>query len=145
MDDLAQAILQCVGGGEEETAVEPDDGDAGNHLIAGMLSGFTEDLRARFAAKGRHLRVGGHPDEPDERESDPNDDAGEHAEDEGADDRCDRNPEVESLHPGQPSHLGTFIMPMTTASMISAASTGLGRLEKSGARKSSVSRTVAPE
>ena len=36
-------------------------------------------------------------------------------------------------------------MPMTTASMISAASTGLGRFEKSGARNSSVSNTVAPE
>ena len=40
---------------------------------------------------------------------------------------------------------GTFIMPMTTASMISAASTGLGRFENSGARNSSVSRTVTPE
>ncbi len=36
-------------------------------------------------------------------------------------------------------------MPMTTASMMSAASTGLGRLEKSGARKSSVRITVTPE
>ena len=36
-------------------------------------------------------------------------------------------------------------MPMTTASMMKAASTGLGRSEKSGARSSSVSRTVTPE
>ena len=36
-------------------------------------------------------------------------------------------------------------MPITTASMINAASTGLGRPENSGARNSSVSRTVTPE
>ena len=36
-------------------------------------------------------------------------------------------------------------MPITTASMISAASTGLGRSENSGARNSSVSRTITPE
>ncbi len=36
-------------------------------------------------------------------------------------------------------------MPMTTASMINAASTGLGRSEKSGARKSSVRRTMTPD
>ncbi len=40
---------------------------------------------------------------------------------------------------------GTFIMPMTTASVIRAASTGLGRFEKRGARNSSVSRTVTPD
>ena len=34
---------------------------------------------------------------------------------------------------------------MTTASMIRAASTGLGRTEKSGASTRSVSRTVTPE
>ena len=39
----------------------------------------------------------------------------------------------------------TFIIPITTASMIKAASTGLGRLENSGARNSSVRRTVTPE
>ena len=36
------------------------------------------------------------------------------------------------------------IIPNTTASMITAARTGFGRSEKSGARKSSVSRTSAP-
>ena len=36
-------------------------------------------------------------------------------------------------------------MPITTASMISAASTGLGRSENSGASTSRVSRTVTPE
>jgi hypothetical protein len=40
---------------------------------------------------------------------------------------------------------GTSIIPMTTASMIRAASTGLGRLEKSGASTSRVSRTITPE
>ena len=39
---------------------------------------------------------------------------------------------------------GRSIMPITTASMMSAASTGFGRSEKSGARTSSVSRTVTP-
>ncbi len=38
----------------------------------------------------------------------------------------------------------TSIIPNTTASMITAASTGLGSVEKSGARKSSVSSTSAP-
>ena len=40
---------------------------------------------------------------------------------------------------------GRSIMPITTASMIRAASTGLGRSEKSGARKRSVSSTMTPE
>ena len=40
---------------------------------------------------------------------------------------------------------GTSIIPMTTASMIRAASTGLGRTEKTGARTRRVSRTVTPE
>ena len=40
---------------------------------------------------------------------------------------------------------GTSIMPMTTASMIKAASTGLGSLENSGASTSKVSRTITPE
>ena len=40
---------------------------------------------------------------------------------------------------------GRSIMPMTTASMIKAASTGLGRSEKSGARTRSVSSTITPE
>ena len=40
---------------------------------------------------------------------------------------------------------GTSIIPMTTASMIRAASTGLGSLEKSGASTRRVSRTITPE
>ena len=36
-------------------------------------------------------------------------------------------------------------MPITTASMISAPSTGFGSCENRGARKSRVSRTVTPE
>ena len=36
-------------------------------------------------------------------------------------------------------------MPITTASMMSAASTGFGRSENKGARTSSVRRTVTPE
>jgi hypothetical protein len=40
---------------------------------------------------------------------------------------------------------GTSIIPITTASMIKAASTGLGRTEKTGASTRSVSRTVTPE
>ena len=104
LDHLAQAVLQGVRGGEEEAAVEPDHGDAGKHFVAGVPVGFTEDLGTRLASEGGHLRVGGHRDEPDEREPDPDHDAREHAEDEGADDRRDRDPEVESLHPGQPPH-----------------------------------------
>ena len=40
---------------------------------------------------------------------------------------------------------GTFIMPMTTASMIRAPMTAFGKLENSGARNNNVSSTVAPE
>lgn len=40
---------------------------------------------------------------------------------------------------------GTSIIPMTTASMINAPSTAFGRFENSGARNSSVSRTVTPD
>ena len=36
-------------------------------------------------------------------------------------------------------------MPMTTASMINAASTGLGSLENSGASTSKVSKTITPD
>ena len=39
---------------------------------------------------------------------------------------------------------GRSIIPMTTASMMIAASTGFGRPEKSGARSSRVSRTANP-
>ena len=39
---------------------------------------------------------------------------------------------------------GTSIIPMTTASMIRAASTGLGRTEKTGASTSRVARTITP-
>ena len=39
---------------------------------------------------------------------------------------------------------GTSIIPITTASMMSAASTALGRSENSGAKTSSVSTTSAP-
>ena len=70
---LAQAILQGVSGGEEKPAVEPDDSDARDHLVTGVLFRFAEDLRTGFTSKGRHLRMGGHPDKPDERESDPDD------------------------------------------------------------------------
>ena len=40
---------------------------------------------------------------------------------------------------------GRFIMPITTASMISAPSTGLGSWENNGASTSRVSSTVTPE
>ena len=40
---------------------------------------------------------------------------------------------------------GTFIIPITTASMIKAASTGFGRSEKTGAKTSRVRSTVTPE
>ena len=40
---------------------------------------------------------------------------------------------------------GTSIMPMTTASMINAASTGLGNFENSGANTTRASRTITPE
>lgn len=40
---------------------------------------------------------------------------------------------------------GRSIMPMTTASMINAARTGLGNCEKIGAKMSRVSKTMMPE
>ena len=40
---------------------------------------------------------------------------------------------------------GAFIMPMTTASMITAARTAFGRSENSGASMSSVRSTVSPD
>jgi hypothetical protein len=40
---------------------------------------------------------------------------------------------------------GKSIIPMTTASMISAARTGLGKFENSGARTRRVSRTITPD
>ena len=61
-------------------------------------------------AEHRHVGPGGHRDQPEEGQPDTDQDAGQHAEDEGSDDRGDGDPEVEPLDarraaasPGGPS------------------------------------------
>ena len=80
--------------------------DAGELLVVRVLVELAEDLRARLAARARACcgRVATETSQSSDRPI-PIIDAGQHAEDERADDRGDRDPEVEPLHPGQPPHL----------------------------------------
>ena len=50
--------------------------------------------------------MGGDRDQPEQRQADPDHDAGQHAEDQRAQDGCDRDPEVEPLDAVEPAHLG---------------------------------------
>lgn len=105
LDHLADPVLESVGGGEEQPAVEPDHGDSGELLAVWMLVEFAEDLGAGLASQHRHGRVGGYRDQPEQRQADPDHHSGEHAEDQGAHDRRDCDPEVESRHVSEPAHL----------------------------------------
>ena len=60
----------------------------------------------RLTAEQRDLRRRRDVDEPDERERDPDHDAGQHAGREDGDDRRRRHPEVEGLDPAQAPQLG---------------------------------------
>ena len=144
MDDPAQTIFERVRGREEEAAVEPDHRHLGKHLVAGCSSSSRKTWVP--ASRPREdVRVGRHRDEPDEREPDPDDHTGENAEDEVPRIAATAIQKSNLCTRASRRISGRFIMPMTTASMIRAASTGLGRLENSGARTSRVSRTVTPD
>ena len=67
-DQVADALFERFGGGEEKAAVEADDGDTGEGLVVGVLDKVTEDVRARLAAEDGNGRPGGDVDEPDERQ-----------------------------------------------------------------------------
>ena len=101
--------------------------------------------RAALATELGQLGMGGDTDKPEQRQDDPDDDAGQDPDQQVAtmatiaiqkSKRCTRA--RRRISP-------TSIMPITTASMIRAASTGLGKPENSGARNSRASRTVTPE
>ena len=128
--ERADAILERFRGGEEQPAVEAQDGDAGERLVVGVLVEVAEDLvpasRPSSGIGGRVATYTSHPSESD----DADDDAREHAGRQHPDDRRDRDPEVEPRHPAQRRSSATSIMPNTTASMITAPSTALGRLRE---------------
>ena len=105
-DERADALLERVGGGEEQAAVQAHDAMPGNVSSPGFSISVAEHLRARLAAEQRHPRRGGDVDEPDERERDADHDAGQHAGREHGDDRRGRDPEVEALDPVQAPQLG---------------------------------------
>ena len=82
--------------------------------------------------------------QPSERTTADND-AREYAGTEHAEDRRDGDPEVDPRDPvGGGVSSATSIIPKTTASMITAASTAFGSSEKSGASTTSVSSTRPP-
>src|SRR3954454_5873188 len=97
-DDIAHLVLESVCGGEEEVAVEPDDGDAGRLLVIGVTRYVSVDLRARLTAKASYVWPRRHRDEPQQRQCDADHDSCKHAEHEGRKDRSDRDPEVEALN-----------------------------------------------
>ena len=96
LDEAAHALLERFGGREEEAAVEAQHRDAGECLVVGVLDEIAEDMRAGLATEQRDARPRGDIDEPEEREHDADDDPGEHAGRQDADEGCDRDPEVES-------------------------------------------------
>ena len=57
-DDRADAIVERLGGREEQAAVEAQHGDPRERLVAGVLVELAERLCARLAAQERHARRG---------------------------------------------------------------------------------------
>ena len=70
LGELADAVLERLGGGEEEAAVEPQDVDAREGLVVGVLGEVAEHLRPGLAAEQRHRGPGRDVDEPEERQDD---------------------------------------------------------------------------
>ena len=65
-DDRADAIVERLGGGEEETAVEAQHGGAREGLVTRILVELAERLAARLAAEHGHPWRGCDIDEPAE-------------------------------------------------------------------------------
>ena len=109
--ELTDALLERFGGGEEQTTVQSHDRVTGERLVVGILAQVAEHLRSRLATEERHPRGGGDVDEPDEREPDADDHAGQHAGREHGDDRHGRHPEVEALDAVEAPQLGNVDHP----------------------------------
>lgn len=69
-DDVADPVLESVGCGEEEVAVEPDNSDAGRLLVVGIVGDVPVDLCARLTPKQSDIGACGHSDQPQQRECD---------------------------------------------------------------------------
>ena len=80
LDQRADPVLERVRGGEEQAAVEPEDHDAGDLLVVRVLERGRGRPGCRAPVPGRHPRLGGDGDQPEQRQPDPDDDAGEDAE-----------------------------------------------------------------
>ena len=65
-DDRADAVVERLGGGEEQAAVETQHGDPRERLVAGVLVELAEHLGAGLAAEHRHPRRGRDVDQPAE-------------------------------------------------------------------------------
>ena len=107
VDDLAEPVLQRVGGGEEQAAVHPDHDDAGDLLVVRDARSSSRNtwVPARAPSIGMWGWVATAMSQRSERPipimtpaSTPND--------QGAEDRGDRDPEVEPLDARKPPHLG---------------------------------------
>ena len=64
--EVANAVIERLGGREEHAAVDSQHDDARERLVVGVLIEITEHLGARLAAEQRHGRIGGDVDEPAE-------------------------------------------------------------------------------
>ena len=79
-DHLADPLVQGVGGGEEEPALESEHRDPRELLVVGELRQLAEDRRAGPPPEERHRRAGGDRDQPQQGQPDPEDHARQHAE-----------------------------------------------------------------
>ncbi len=65
-DECADAVVERLGGGEEETAVEAQYGYAREGLVVRIVTELAKRLRAWLAAEHRHPRRRCHVDQPSE-------------------------------------------------------------------------------
>ena len=65
LHERADALVERLGGGEEQAAVESHHGEAGERLVARVLARVAEDVGPGLPAQQRHLRRGRDVDEPD--------------------------------------------------------------------------------
>ena len=100
-DEAPDPVLERLGSGEEQPAVDAQHRDALVGLIVGILLDVAEYLGVGLAAEERHCGLGGDVDEPPERQQDADHDACKNAGREHPEDRRNGDPEVETGHPVQ--------------------------------------------
>ena len=104
--DLAHPLVEGLRRGEEQPTVEAEDDDPRERLVGRVQLDVAEDLGAGLASEEGHRRPGGHVDQPDEREPNPDHDPEQDPGQEHPGDRRQGNPEVEPGDPRQTSKFG---------------------------------------